>query len=237
MQKEKEETTKKPETSQAETSPSYEAQDLEVDKLQLPSTSASLNGNEFSANSPTSDEDWNLDALRLNQNFESIIDAQQVLTAVKVRKPNNQEWFRVHPNKDWRLQTALLRLKQEGEDYLVLPNLWAAVWDEIQPVMLFTAMNRHGEVFIWPVRLPKGDGRTDPFMESDMMVAKEAERKWTRRQWVPENRTHKVLVANSLTEEPVWPEITFQELIKKAFKDKYIRELDHPVLKRLRGDG
>ncbi len=189
-------------------------------------------------NRPSSSEgDWNLEALKLDQNFESIIDAQQVLTAVKVRKPNNQEWFRVHPNKDWRLQTALLRLKQEGEDYLVLPNLWAAVWDEIQPVMLFTAMNRHGEVFIWPVRLPKGDGRTDPFMESDMVVAKEAERKWTRRQWVPENRTHKVLVANSLTEEPVWPEITFQELIKKAFKDKYIRELDHPVLKRLRGDG
>ncbi len=236
MQKEKEETTKKPETSQAETSPSHETQDLEVDKLQLPSINASLNGNEFSANSPTSDEDWDLAALRLDQNFDSIIGAQQVLTAVKVRKPNNQEWFRIHPSEDWRLQTTVLRLKEVNEDYLVLPNLRQAVWDEIQPVMLFTAINRHGEVFIWPVRLPKGDGRTDPFMESDMVAAKEAQRKWTRRQWVPENRAHRVLVANGLTEEPVWPEIAFQELIKKAFKDKFIRDLDHPVLKNLRGD-
>ena len=97
---------RKPATLQAETSPSHEAQDLEVDKLQLPSINASLNGNEFSANSPTSDEDWNLAALHLDQNFESIIGVQQVLTSVKVRKPNNQEFFRIHPSEDWRLQTA-----------------------------------------------------------------------------------------------------------------------------------
>ncbi len=227
---------RKPATLQAETSPGHEAQDLEFDKLQLPSINASLNGNEFSANSPTSDEDWDLAALRLDQNFDSIIGAQQIHTAVKVRKPNSQEWFRVHPSDNWRLQTTILHLKEENEDYLVLPNLRQAVWDEIQPVMLFTAINQYGEVFIWPVRLPKGDGRTDPFMESDMVAAKEAQRKWTRRQWVPENRAHRVLVAKGLTEEPVWPEIAFQELIKKAFKDKFIRDLDHPVLKNLRGD-
>jgi len=160
---------RKPATLKGETSPRHGAQDLEVDQLKLPFLNASLNGNEFSANSPTSDEDWDLAALRLDQNFDSIIGAQQVLTAVKVRKPNNQEWFRVHPSDNWRLQTTILRLKEENEDYLVLPNLRQAVWDEIQPVMLFTAINRHGEVFIWPVRLPKGDGRTDPFMESDMV--------------------------------------------------------------------
>jgi len=65
MQKEKEQTTKETETSQAETSPSHEAQDLEVDKLRLPPTNASQNGNEFSADSPTTDEDLDLAALRL----------------------------------------------------------------------------------------------------------------------------------------------------------------------------
>ena len=159
-----------------------------------------------------------------------------MLTVVRVRKPNNQEWFRIHPSEEWRLQTPVLRLKEDREDYLVHLNVRKAVLDEIQPVILFSAINRQGEVFIWPVRLPRGDGRTDPFMESDMMAAKEAERKWTRRQWVPENKTHKVMVAQNLPEEPVWPEITFQELIKKAFKDRYIRDLDHPVLKRLRGE-
>ncbi len=201
----------------------------------MPKTSDDLPSNP--ENRPSSSEgDWNLEALKLDQDFDTKISIQQVHAAVKVRKPGNQEWFRVRSDEKWRLQTTILRLKEEGDDYLVHPNLRTAVWYEIQPVILFTVIDRQGEVFLWPVRLPRGDGRTDSFMESDMVVAKEAERKWTRRQWVPENRTHKVLVANSLTEEPVWPEITFQELIKKAFKDKYIRDLDHPVLKNLRGD-
>lgn len=184
----------------------------------------------------SSEEDWNLDALKLEQNFDTIIGVKPVLGAVKVRKPNNQEWFRVHPSENWRLQTAVLHLKEENEDYLVLPNLRQAVWDEIQPVMLFTAINRCGEVFIWPVRLPKGDGRTDTFMESDMVAAKEAQRKWTRRQWVPENRSHKISTANGLTDNPVWPETNFQKLIETAFQEKYIRDLDHSVLKHLRGE-
>lgn len=214
-----------------------EAEKIEIDDLHFPVAGVPQNGDSRSTSSlSVSKENWDLNALRLDQNFDTIIGAQQVLTVVRVRKPNNQEWFRIHPSEEWRLQTPVLRLKEDREDYLVHLNVRKAVLDEIQPVILFSAINRQGEVFIWPVRLPRGDGRTDPFMESDMMAAKEAERKWTRRQWVPENKTHKVMVAQNLPEEPVWPEITFQELIKKAFKDRYIRDLDHPVLKRLRGE-
>ena len=198
----------------------------------MPKDNDDFPGNQTSS----SDKNLNLEAIRLEQNFDTMIGAKQVISVVSVRKPNGQEWFRVHPNEDWRQQTAVLHLKEGDEYYLVHHDLQVAIWDEIEPVMLFTAINRQGEVFVWPVRLPKGDGRTDTFMESDMGAAKEAEAKWTRRQWVPENKAHKVSVANGLTEKPVWPEITFQELIQKAFKDRYIWDLNHPVLKGLRGD-
>ena len=36
--------------------------------------------------------------------------------------------------------------------------------------------------------------------------------------------------------EPQWPEQSFQELLRIAFKDHYIDEMNHPVLKRLRGE-
>lgn len=35
--------------------------------------------------------------------------------------------------------------------------------------------------------------------------------------------------------EPTWPEATFQEILEIAFKGKFIRSMDHPVVKRLRG--
>jgi hypothetical protein len=35
---------------------------------------------------------------------------------------------------------------------------------------------------------------------------------------------------------PTWPELSFGELLKIAFKSRYIDTLDHPVLLKLRGE-
>ena len=67
-------------------------QELEVDDLHFPIVGVPQNGDNSSSSSPASPEkDWNLDSLRLDQNFDTIIGAQQVLTVVRVRKPQNQE--------------------------------------------------------------------------------------------------------------------------------------------------
>jgi hypothetical protein len=42
--------------------------------------------------------------------------------------------------------------------------------------------------------------------------------------------------ASDLLPEPEWPDLPFSEILRIAFKDKYIDEMDHPVLKRLRGE-
>ena len=36
--------------------------------------------------------------------------------------------------------------------------------------------------------------------------------------------------------EPEWPNISFKELLQIAFRDTYIQSLDHPVIRRLRGE-
>ena len=36
--------------------------------------------------------------------------------------------------------------------------------------------------------------------------------------------------------DPRWPELSLQELLRTAFKDRYIADLQHPVLQRLRGE-
>ena len=35
--------------------------------------------------------------------------------------------------------------------------------------------------------------------------------------------------------DPEWPTLSFQELLRIAFRDRLIDRLDHPVIKRLRG--
>ena len=36
--------------------------------------------------------------------------------------------------------------------------------------------------------------------------------------------------------DPTWPEESFQELIRIAFKDRFIKDKDHLVIRRLRGE-
>jgi hypothetical protein len=200
---------------------------------------AKSSGMPILTNGPASDQsviDWDFEALRLNQSFDQIVGAQSVLTSVSVRKPGAQEWFRVHPDPSWRLQTTILQIKEEGESYLISPSLRTDLWDEILPIVLFTAVSRQGEPFLWPVRLPKVDGRIDKFIETDLTAAKVAETQWVRRYWVPEIKSHKILAAKNLSDNPVWPEVGFQELLKLAFRDRFIQDINHPVVKSLRGE-
>jgi hypothetical protein len=36
--------------------------------------------------------------------------------------------------------------------------------------------------------------------------------------------------------EPEWPGLPFRELLRVAFRDRFIQSEDHPVLRRLRGE-
>ena len=44
------------------------------------------------------------------------------------------------------------------------------------------------------------------------------------------------VVEASTKSEPEWPDVTFNELLRIAFRDRLVDRLDHPVIKRLRGD-
>ena len=107
---------------------------------------------------------------------------------------------------------------------------------ELKPHMLFTAINRQGVVFLWPVRLPGDDGRRNAWNNSALEAADLATKGWVR---VASNMSlgaYDVLQATAELPEPEWPEQDFRSLLKIAFKDHYIQSLDHPVIRRLRGE-
>ncbi|MGB5832080.1 MAG: hypothetical protein WBG92_08825 [Thiohalocapsa sp.] len=47
---------------------------------------------------------------------------------------------------------------------------------------------------------------------------------------------YEVFEASGDLPDPTWPELTFTEILKVAFKGRYITEIDHPVVRRLRGE-
>ena len=158
-----------------------------------------------------------------------------MVTTVPVRKPNRQDFIRVHPGEDWQLQTALLELKEDREHYLVKPEMWSEIPGEIIPKLLVTAINRQGVLFIWPIRLPGEDGRLDNWNQSALEAAEYAKVGWIRVAANMSLGAYDVYEATGDLPEPAWPETSFQELINIAFKGRVVDSSDHTVLKRLAG--
>jgi hypothetical protein len=46
---------------------------------------------------------------------------------------------------------------------------------------------------------------------------------------------YEITLAGSVMAEPVWPELSYQELVRIAYRERMITTLDHAVVKRLRG--
>jgi hypothetical protein len=44
-----------------------------------------------------------------------------------------------------------------------------------------------------------------------------------------------IIAAEGQIPEPIWPDVTFKEIIKIAFQGRVIRTPDHPVIQRLHG--
>jgi hypothetical protein len=181
---------------------------------------------------------FDLASLRLSQDFASAVGVKKLTTTVPVRKPS-PEWFvRTHPDPDYRIQTAVLELKEDREVYLVAPGLWPDLASErtFSPRLLVASINRQGVLFVWPVRLPGADGKIDSWSRSAMDAADEAKSRWVR---VTSNMSlgaYELAVATGQLPEPVWPDLSFKEILKIAFRDKMISEWNHPVLQRLRGE-
>jgi hypothetical protein len=174
--------------------------------------------------------------LRLSQNFNATFGVKKRLTIIQVRKPGKQDFIRVHPEPDYFLQTALLEFKDEGEVYLVDPPLWPDLSGELIPKVICLTINRQGVIRLRPIRLPDEDGKLDDWNQSALEAADIAKKSWVR---VSSNRgagMYETFEAKGDFAEPEWPALPFSGILEIAFRGKYIKDWDHPALRRLRGD-
>jgi hypothetical protein len=177
-------------------------------------------------------------SLRLSETFSASVGVKKALLTVPVDKPRNSWFVRTHPDPAFRLQTAMIELKEDREDYLVAQPLWSELSTEVtfKPKLLITAVNKQGVLFLWKANLPRPDGRTDEWSRTALEAISLAEKNWIRIAANMALGAYEVAVATGQLAEPIWPELSFAQILKIAFKDKFINDPAHPVLRRLRGE-
>jgi hypothetical protein len=181
-----------------------------------------------------SDDPYDLEQLRIDPSTMEGGSVKKLLTTVPVRKPNKQEFIRVHPGPQYRETQAFIELKEERETYAVDLRMVPQLTEECFFATLFTTMNRAGVLFLWPVKVPAADGKILEWHSSAAMAAQHAMQTWVRVKANTSLGAYEMFEATSdKIPEPAWPELPFAGIYRLAFKDKIIRSLDHPVVRRL----
>jgi hypothetical protein len=185
---------------------------------------------------------FNIESLRLPPSFAETAGVKKVWNVIQVRKPHRQEWIRVHPSENYRGDFATIHLKEEGEFYLVAPTIVGQLDGELTPVTIYTAINKSGEVFLWPARLPgsASNRRTAVWYSSAHEAAELAMKRLTRVKANMSLGAYEIAYSdNPMAPEndPAWPDLSFIEMLRIGFKKTgcFVETFEHPVIKALRG--
>ena len=183
------------------------------------------------------DDPFNPAALRLDQSFADTVGVRKLLTTVPVRKPNRQDFVRVHSDPQFRLTpAAIIEIKEDREVYLVTPDIAQQLPGEFTVATLYLAINRQGVVQLWPVKLPSPDGKHNEWHRSAAEGAERAMGGWVRITANMSLGAYEIREATGELPDPEWPAYPFEEILRVAFRDRIVDRADHPLLQRLRGE-
>lgn len=193
-----------------------------------------LTGRPPGQNDPFAD----LDSLRLSQDFVAHNGVKPLLSSIAVRKPNGQEFIRVRPGDEWQFDAGCLTENSTKDIYLVHASLVDELRGDVKPTCLRTYISRGSKApRLWPIGLPGPGGQWNSWHESAATAASLAEENWLKVTSDGNANTYRTHVAEAAFPEPQWPvELSMNDLIRLAFKDRIIDSIDHPVLRRLRGE-
>ena len=162
--------------------------------------------------------------------------AKKVLIHVPVGKPSKQKFVRVHPDESYHFECALLKIEDDDRPYLISPDIAHTVAQDIKKVILKLAIDRQGNIFLWPVPPRQEEGNENIWNQSHREIAALAESFWVR---LASNRAigaYEPYKAQGEIPEPIWPDLPVGDILEIAFGSSHIIEdLEHPALLKLWG--
>ena len=177
-----------------------------------------------------------LSAVRLSQDYGSMTKTAKLLTHVPVKRPPKHQFFQIHPAPEYRLEAMIIDLNGD-ETYLLHPAVAGLFPDLARPVRLHLYVTRTNAIGLWPVKLPADDGKTNPWHQSAAEAAEIAMIRWIRLVANRDMGCYDVIAAEDMIVEPKWPEKSMEEMVNKAFAQRYVDNEDHPLVKELLGIG
>ena len=160
-------------------------------------------------------------------------------TQIRIGKPKKSSFFRSHADPAYRLPVNIIEYDSGmmKEEFLVMPTVTEALVEETKPKLLVLCVDKMGIPFLWlaPRQAEDGFQRTNLWNTSALEALKLSETKWVRMSANMAEGAYTIHTSSS-DSAPDWPDLQLNELIKLGFgEERVIRDMNHPVVKRLLG--
>ena len=161
------------------------------------------------------------------------VPVKAVLANIRVERPPQDTFFRVHPKLQTRL--GVIRDGESQESYCVAPALHADLAKD--PALRIwhctVAITKQNGLYLWS--LSTRDLDRNSWTATAWEGMRRAQEKWVRLVSDRQNGCYTILEAESDLGEPKWPTEDMAEIIAVAFRGRVISDINHPKLLELRG--
>jgi hypothetical protein len=176
-----------------------------------------------------------------DEDSTTIDDAQTLYC--RVGRPDGDAYIRTYPDRSW--WRDLYAFEHKGADgkksiYLVAKPLrqLEELEGKVRRKRMVPYITLTGAIGLWPIGIEAAD---NSWVASAMRACECARTTWTMvvsRRGIGENKARP---ANGKHPDPVWPELTFDQMIDLAFlPEQRITPRNyktHPVMRKIRGEG
>lgn len=163
------------------------------------------------------------------------ITIQKEITNIPVKKPNGQQFFRIHPELEYTVDC--IKWKEENDHlYLLHPSMVEVLSEQALKFILHLGMYLSSRsLFLFPVQLPKANEKWNSWHEAQAEAVDKAKKQWIRMEPSREQGGYILHKAQGELDEPIWPEKEIEEFLAIAFKSHTIVDEKHSIVKQLRG--
>ena len=165
--------------------------------------------------------------------LESGLVVKREVTTIPARKPNSQQFFRIHPSEE--VTVNVINWEEDGTLYLVRKDALPYLFGLTKVVKLYLGMLYTGNPFLYPVQQPDDKGVWNQWHRSQSKIVLQAKEQWVRAQPERSINGYVAYIAEGKLPDPEWPDKTMAEILSTAFADAIINSADHPIVKSVKG--
>lgn len=165
----------------------------------------------------------------------SNITIQKEITNIPVKKPNGQQFFKIHSELEYTVDC--IKWKEENDRlYLLHPSMIPILQEQSLKFILHLGMYLSSRaLFLFPVQLPKINEKWNSWHEAQAEAVDKAKLLWIRMEPSRDQGGYILHKAKGELDEPEWPDKSIEEFITIAFKSHTIVDEKHSIVKQLQG--